>query len=65
MTAKVSEWDKENLDKIIRDGHGDWFSAHLLRLMAKSDMQNRALLGSVYPEHLAALERYWNNGLKA
>jgi len=48
----VSAHDRENIDAIM-GGQGDWFSARLLRLLAKADYKNRLLIGSIYPEHYA------------
>lgn len=50
---KISDFDREHVGEIVA-GHGDWFSAHLLRLMAKADADNLALLGLVFPDHLEA-----------
>ena len=59
----ISEWDREHMDEII-GGEGDWFTAHLLRLMNKADAENRAILGILYPnEYMAFLE--WKSGISA
>jgi hypothetical protein len=41
---------------------GDWWSAHLLRLIAKSDPAHRAALALVFPSHVEAYER-WHKGV--
>lgn len=57
MPAQLSDYDKANLDKIL-GGHGDWFSAALMRLIMKADNENRRLLRVVYPDHVKAFEEY-------
>ncbi len=52
-----SSYDKERVGEILR-GDGDWFSAHLFRLIAKADRANYAILKKAYPEHVAAVEAY-------
>ncbi len=34
----LSEFDRQNIGEIVA-GHGDWFSAYLLRLCAKADQR--------------------------
>jgi hypothetical protein len=53
----ISEFDKKNVSHIL-SGHGDWFSARLLRLIMKADLTNREKLRQVYPEHVEAYEKY-------
>lgn len=53
----LSPFDAENVGSILA-GSGDWFSAQLLRLIAKADDKNLALLRSVYPTHVAAYEKW-------
>jgi len=60
MSAHLSRFDRESIDEILR-GHGDWYSARLLRLIHKADATNRARLAEVYPEHVAAV-RSWEVG---
>lgn len=50
----MTEFDKKNID-IILNGHGDWFTAQLLRLITKADMANRAKLSVVFPEEVKAV----------
>ena len=38
--------------------HGDWFTSHLLRLIAKADTQNRELIRLGFPDTVAAYERW-------
>src|SRR5262245_8617450 len=56
MPARLSEHDKERLGAIILKDYGDWFSAQLMRLIAKSDPDNKALIRSVFPDHVEAYE---------
>lgn len=53
----MSDYDKENIGRILR-GHGDWFGAQLLRLIAKADSNNQALLAACYPEQVASVLVY-------
>jgi hypothetical protein len=57
----MSEVEYENMDDIISDIHAakwNWFTCHLLRLIAKSDWQNRAKLAQVYPDEVQAFEQW-------
>lgn len=58
---EISEYDKRNIGKILY-GEGTWFSAHLIRLIAKADPHNRQLLQLVYPDHVKAYLEYYQNG---
>lgn len=40
------------------NGKGDWFTSHLLRLISKADWENTEKLRTVYPDHVAAYERW-------
>jgi len=55
----ISEHDKAHIEEIMK-GHGTWFSAELLRLIAKADLTNRDKLRQVYPEHVEAYEEWFN-----
>ena len=39
-------------------GRGDWFTSHLLRLIAKADEENRQKIRLGFPEHVDAWERW-------
>ena len=56
---ELSQFDKENVGAILQ-GHGDWFSAQLLRLIARADWDNRAKIALVYPDHFKAWETWFN-----
>lgn len=58
IVVPLSDHDRANIDAIM-GGHGDWFSARLLRLIAKGDHRNRVLLGSIYPEHYEAFMQWY------
>lgn len=45
----LSDYDRDNIGQIV-GGHGDWFTAHLIRLIAKADLSNRALIAKGFPE---------------
>lgn len=55
----MTEFDKANVGAIIA-GEGDWFNAHLLRLIAKADRPNKERLRVLYPEQVAAYEAWFN-----
>lgn len=57
----ISAWDIEHLEEIIF-GHGDWFTAQLIRLIVKADFENRAKLAEVFPEEVLAVERWLAGG---
>lgn len=42
-------------------GKGDWFTSHLLRLIAKADPVNRERLRMGFPDEVAAYERWLNS----
>lgn len=52
----MSPYDKENIVKIV-DGHGDWFTAQLLRLIAKADRVNRERIRAGFPEEVCEFEK--------
>lgn len=54
----LSKYDIENVESILR-GDGDWFSAQLLRLIAKSDDANRERLRKGFPNHVALWEAWY------
>lgn len=45
----ITEFDISNMDSIMSGEHS-WFTAQLLRLMAKADLDNLSRLASVFPE---------------
>lgn len=53
----MSDWDRENLDKILT-GYGTWFNAKLLRLISDADQPSRVLLHKGFPEQVEAVHRY-------
>lgn len=55
---EFSEYDREHLPDIIGKKEGDWFSAHLLRLIAKADLGNRRLLAKGFPEEVRAVNEW-------
>lgn len=52
----LSDFDRTHIHEILvnKGNQYDWFSAQLIRLIAKADAPNRALLSLVYPEHVDA-----------
>ena len=55
----LSPHDEANIGRIL-GGYGDWFSAHLLRLIMKADSGNKERIRQVFPDHVAAYENYIN-----
>ncbi len=53
----MSEYDKKHISNILC-GEGSWFTAKLLRLIAKADDSNIEKLRAGFPEEVAALEAY-------
>ena len=52
----MRDWPQEI--EAAHSGRGDWFTSHLLRLLQKADSVNREKLREVYPDHVAAHERW-------
>jgi hypothetical protein len=50
-TMPLSDFDREHLGSIL-DGNGDWFTAQLMRLIAKADKENLAKLALTFPEEV-------------
>jgi len=57
MTAKLSNFDRENMEELLA-GHGDWFSAKLMRLIMKADRENKERLRLAFPDHVQAYDDY-------
>ena len=57
----LSDYDRQVLGDIVA-GHGDWFTAHLLRLIAKADNENRDRIRAGFPEEVAAYEWWHSHG---
>jgi len=51
---QISEHDRLNVEEVM--ANGDWWSADMLRLIAKSDIMHRMLLSVVFPSHVLAYE---------
>ena len=51
---EMSDYDRQSIPAIIA-GHGDWYGAYLIRLIAKADRNNLRLLARVYPEEVRAV----------
>lgn len=56
----ISPYDRANISSILA-GEGDWFTAKLLRLIAKADSSNKERLRLGFPEEVEAYEAYVNN----
>ena len=52
MTAQITDHDRDQIENIL-GGYGDWFSAQLLRLIAKADVDNKELIRQVFPDHVS------------
>jgi hypothetical protein len=61
----LTEFDLSHLTEIIRDGHGTWFHAHLMRalhtLLPHADSKNFARLEQAYPGSVAAYKIWYND----
>ena len=57
-TAELSPYDRDHIGEILQ-GSGDWFSAQLLRLIAKADWNNRERIRLGFPEHVAAYDAWF------
>ena len=56
----LSEFDIEMLPRIL-GGHGDWFTAELLRLITHADVENREKLRKAFPAEVALVDEYQFN----
>lgn len=55
----LSQFDIDNVDAII-GGHGSWFTAELLRLIAKADINNRQRLRVAFPDEVHLWESWYH-----
>ncbi|KKL88449.1 hypothetical protein LCGC14_1924620 [marine sediment metagenome] len=53
----VTDFDRENLDHILRDPEANWFTVQLLRLICKADADNRRLIRKGFPEEVDLIEQ--------
>lgn len=61
----LSPFDLVNMTKIIREGHGTWYHAELMRalhhLMPHADADNMRRLETAYPGSCAAYRIWYNS----
>lgn len=57
MTARLSHFDLVRMADVLA-GTGDWFSAQLMRLIAKSDHEDLERLRLAFPDHVEAWEAW-------
>ena len=55
----LSEYDLQAFGDIVA-GHGDWFTAELIRLVAKADESNRSRLRLAFPVEVRAYEAWFH-----
>jgi hypothetical protein len=55
-----SDYDRTHVREIV-EGEGTWFTAQLLRLIAKADDEHCARIALGFPEEVAAFEA-WQRG---
>jgi len=53
----MSNYDKTNIGSILA-GEGSWFTANLIRLIAKADERNLLRLSVAFPEEVDAVKSY-------
>lgn len=53
----ISDYDRAHIDDIMW-GHGDWFTAQLLRLCAKADWINLEKIRLGFPEVVECYEKW-------
>lgn len=56
---EISEWDRTHVEEAL---YGDWWGAHLLRLIAKSDPVHTEVLRQVFPSYVEAYEAWYFSG---
>ena len=57
MHPRPSRFDLGNIESILAGEH-DHFSAQLMRLVKRSDAENRARIRQIYPNHVDAVEMW-------
>lgn len=58
----LSDYDRAHIQNILRyPDEYTWFSAQLIRLIAKADKNNRERIRSAFPEHVEAFEEWYNS----
>lgn len=50
----LSEFDKANIDRILA-GHGDWFTAHLIRYIGATDYEGRQAVARGFSNEVKAV----------
>jgi hypothetical protein len=50
----LSDFDKANIDQIL-SGHGDWFTAYLIRYIGGVDPESRRAVARGFPNEVAAV----------
>ena len=67
LSDGLSEYDLLSMTIIIKQGHGDWYHALLLRafydLLQHADTLNEARLTQAYPGTCAAIRAWYNDDL--
>lgn len=53
----MTEYDADNVEALC-NGHGDWFTAQLFRLICKADESNRYLLSKGFPAEVKVVSNY-------
>ena len=53
----LSDYDKKNVKAIVENERADWFTAELMRLIARSDAYTRGRFRRRFPEEVALVER--------
>ena len=60
MSISIDPYDAEHVGDVMRTG--THWTAHLLRLIAKSDVEHREALRQCFPDHVEAWERWMIRG---
>lgn len=58
----ISDFDKAHMKDILKDtaaARYDWFSCHLLRLIARADQNNRERLRLAFPQAVESYEEWF------
>ncbi len=54
----LSKFDRDNVASILQDPAKEWFTARLMRLIARADSHHRALLAKGFPEEVFLVETH-------
>lgn len=64
MAAQLSDYDLEDLGRLLADASETHFSAQLVRLIKSANKENRRRMTVAFPEHVRAVRLWEDNAGK-